>query len=81
MTLSLFSRRDPDVGKGGSHFSNSTGYTIFSPSERGLSPLDYDAALSLPYGAIVINNLLLTASYGTGSQATGGHGIDSWQMV
>jgi len=32
----------------------------------GLSPLDYDAALSLPYSAIVINNLLLTASYGTG---------------
>ena len=37
-------------------------------STWGLSPLDYDAALSLPYSAIVINNLLLTASYGTGPQ-------------
>ena len=33
----------------------------------GLSPLDYDAALSFPYGAAVLDHTLWTASYGSGA--------------
>ena len=29
--------------------------------------MDYDAALSLPYGVATMGNILLTASYGTGA--------------
>ncbi|CAK9084882.1 Uncharacterized protein SCF082_LOCUS40245 [Durusdinium trenchii] len=32
----------------------------------GVIPMDYDAALSLPYGVATMGNILLTASYGTG---------------